>query len=512
VLPSLINGVSAKAFGLNPFMERDEDPAVQTDHVLVLVRMDGGNDGLNTVIPLEIYDTLANVRPQVIMPRSSLLSLSGNSSFALHPSLTGFQSLYNGGKLKIINSVGYPTPNFSHFRSSDIWLSGSDSEQVVTNGWIGRYLGNEYPNFPVGYPNPTMPDPLAIELGSSTTLTSQGTLTNMGVAITDTQAFYDLLNGVQTPTPNTFAGEQLNYVRLVYDQSRKYGTVILNAASNVTTQAPYPANNYLAEQLKIVARLIAGGLKTRVYSVSLSGFDTHSAQVMASDHTKGTHAELLKQVGDAIKAFTEDCAFLRIQNRVIGLCHSEFGRRIKSNNSGGSDHGTAAPVFVFGAPVTGGIVGSTPTLPGTVTVEDNLIMQYDYRSLYTSLLKDWFCVSQNDLRGIMFRDFQSIPLVTNPNCTSATHEANQLAGKELISNYPNPFTESTNIKFETDGSFSMIQIFNLSGQIIATPHAGILPAGEHVINWDSQDLPSGNYYARYQNGDLSQVRAMIKVK
>ena len=156
--------------------------------------------------------------------------------------------------------------------------------------------------------------------------------------------------------------------------------------------------------------------------------------------------------------------------------------------------------------------GDTPTLPTTVSVEDNLVMQYDFRSIYGSLLKDWFCVSGEDSKSILFNEFQSLPLVTNAACTTATHEANQLAGQELISNYPNPFNQITNIKFTTDGSFSMIQIFNLAGQLVATPHAGVVPAGERVIYWNSEDLGVGNYYARLQNGGVSQVRAMVKVR
>ena len=207
------------------------------------------------------------------------------------------------------------------------------------------------------------------------------------MSITDPTSFYNLVNNIVDPAPNTPAGNELTYIRTVASQTNLYTQRIRDAANTVTQQGTYPTNNSLADQLKIVARLVKGGLKTRVYMVSFGSFDNHSLQTNTTDTTTGTHATLLQRVSDAIKAFTDDCTFLGIQNRVIGLTFSEFGRRIKSNSSVGTDHGAAAPLFLFGNNVISGVVGNNPTIPTNATVNDNIPFQYDFRSIYASILQ-----------------------------------------------------------------------------------------------------------------------------
>ena len=184
-------------------------------------------------------------------------------------------------------------------------MSASDSNQQVNTGWSGRLLNNEYPAFPVNFPNDTMPDPLAIEMGSGSSLLFQGPSATMSMSISNETAFHNLINDVEEPAPNTPAGEQLKYIRLVARQSQEYGAVVKAAAEKVTQQASFPDTG-LATQLKIVSRLIAGGLQTPIYLVRLGGFDTHSNQVVASDHTTGGHADLLKELDDAVMAFMTD--------------------------------------------------------------------------------------------------------------------------------------------------------------------------------------------------------------
>ncbi|MCB0661994.1 MAG: DUF1501 domain-containing protein [Saprospiraceae bacterium] len=513
-IPGLVNGFS---FGMNrpsPFQKMLSNFLTDTDHVLVLVRMDGGNDGLNTVIPLDQYDKLAVARSKVILPRNSLLNLNGRDDVKLHPSMTGMQALYNEGKLSIIQSVGYPNPNFSHFRSTDIWMTGADYNEVLTTGWMGRYLNYEYPNFPQGFPNADMPDPISIELGASLSLTFQGPGAGMGMSIANADTFYNLVQGIQTPAPNTPAGKQLEYVRLIARQSNDYGTVVTAAYDNGTNSATYPnaGTNNLAEQLKIVARLISGGLKTRVYMVSIGGFDTHDAQVDPSDHTVGEHANLLKNTSDAITAFVRDMEAQGLDNRVLGMTFSEFGRRVISNFSDGTDHGTAAPMFLFGTTVKPGILGDNPVIPTNANEDDNLPMQYDFRSVYNTILKDWFCIPENDLESIMLDEFQLLPLVGNSDCISDTHEINQAAGKNLLDCYPNPFVQYVHIDYESLGGNTLIQIFNQAGQILATPFKGTLAAGKYNLEWNSEDLPAGTYYVRLQNGLTQQVKPILKVR
>jgi uncharacterized protein (DUF1501 family) len=205
--------------------------------------------------------------------------------------------------------------------------------------------------------------------------------------------------------PANNAGKELAYVRSVVKQTQQYATVIKNAALSVTQQVAYPSNNSLAAQLKIVARLVKGGLKTRVYMVEHKGFDTHSLQTDATDTTIGAHANLLGALSEALKAFQDDLNFLQIEDRVAGMTFSEFGRRIKSNSSGGTDHGAAAPLFIFGKKANTTVLGTTPNLPVTATVNDNIAMQYDFRSVYASLLDQWLCVRPTDLQEIMLQNF-----------------------------------------------------------------------------------------------------------
>ncbi|KAF0243271.1 MAG: hypothetical protein FD183_45 [Chitinophagaceae bacterium] len=509
VLPSLVGGLSFKAFGADsPFAQSLLMPVTDTDHILVIIQLNGGNDGLNMVIPLENFSNYANARSNIYIPEAKVLKLADNNKTGLHPAMTGLHSLYNNGQVKIIHSVGYPQPSFSHFRATDIWMSASDSNAVVNSGWAGRYLNYEYPNFPNGYPNASMKDPLAIQIGSATSLTLQGPAVSMGMSISNPSNFYNLINGVQDPAPATPAGKELNFIRQVAQQTQQYAAVIKDAASSVPQQVTYPTGNSLADQLKIVARLIKGGLKTRVYMVNFGGFDTHSAQVNSADTTTGNHATLLMRVSDAIKAFQDDLKFLGVDDRVVGMTFSEFGRRIKSNGSTGTDHGAAAPMFVFGKQVMGGVLGTTPTFGASVTVNDNLPFQYDFRSVYATILSNWLCVNDSDLQQVMLKNYQTLPLVNAAACKKAV----DLSGEKLISNYPNPFTSKTVISFKTAGGHTLIQIIDTSGRVIANLTDQLYAAGTFTVQFDSANLPSGIYYARLQNLATQQICTMIKVR
>jgi uncharacterized protein (DUF1501 family) len=513
LLPSLINGFSFRAFAGSPLMQAITS-ATLNDHALVLIQLNGGNDGINTVIPLDQYFNLAQARSNILIPDTQVLPLNGFTATGLHPSMAGMQQLFNAGKINIVQGVGYPSPNFSHFRATDIWLTASDANQVISSGWGGRYLNYEYPNFPTGYPNATMPDPLSLQIGSSVSLALQGPTSSMGMAISDPTSFYNLINGVQDPAPNTNAGKELTYIRQVAQQSAVYSSVILGAANAITQQSslyPTTGSNSLADQLKIVARLIAGGLKTKIYMVSLGGFDTHSSQVDTST-TTGTHADLLSKLSEAVHAFMDDCTFLNIEDRVMGLTFSEFGRRIKSNSSDGTDHGAAAPMFLFGKYVQSGILGTNPVIGPVVGTSDNIPMQYDFRSVYASVLQDWFCVPSSDLSTILLQNFQTLPLIQSTACSTVDiHDVNQKAGINLISNYPNPFTSSTYITFTTNGGHTLVQVFDNEGRILKTLADGDYAAGTYKLWFENENYGSGVYYARLQNGSTQQVRNMMIV-
>jgi uncharacterized protein (DUF1501 family) len=508
IFPSLVNGFTVKAFGAAGFFE-SLSGAADNDHVLVVIQLSGGNDGLNTVVPLVNYGDYFSLRQNIAIPENKVLALSGYSKSGLHPSMTGMQQMYNNEQLAILYSVGYPEPNESHFRSTDIWLTGADSEQYLTTGWTGRFLSTTYENFPIGYPNATMPDPLAIQIGSviSESFMGPGGFTAMAVP-TDID-FYNLINATTDPVPNSPMGTELTYIRTVARQTNKYADLIVSAAAKSGSQSAYPGNNSLAAQLKTVAKLISGGLKTKVYMVSMGGFDTHGGQVQVGNTVTGNHANSLKQVSDAISAFQTDLTQLGISKRVIGMTFSEFGRRIMSNGSAGTDHGAAQPVFIFGEPVKQGVLGNPPDLPSSLDSSSTLPMQYDFRSVYGTILRDWFCVDPNDVTTMLYKNYQYLPLIQSSACT--VEQPPSTLGDKLIRNDPNPFVDSTTITFKTAGGNTLVQIFDISGKLIGVPVNADYQAGEYTVVFYGVALATGVYYARLQNGSTQQVRTMIKI-
>jgi len=374
-------------------------------------------------------------------------------------------------------------------------------------------LSDQYPNYPNGYPNAAMTDPLGIQIGSTASLAFQGPSVNMGVSISNINSFYNLINGIQEPAPPTPAGNALQYVRLVARQANQYAGRISAAAASVTAQGAYPTGNTLADQLKIVARLVKGGLKTRVYMVSMGGFDNHALQTNTTDTTTGTHATLMQRLSDAIQAFQNDLKGMGIEDRVLGMTFSEFGRRVRSNASVGTDHGAAAPLFIFGSKVNPGITGVNPTISANPAVGDNVPMQYDFRSVYATILENWFCVDKVSLETIMLRNYQQLGLCINPSCdtVNAINDPRN-AGVNLITNYPNPFTQTTMLNYTTNGGHTLIQIMDASGRVVAVPLDREQLAGRYQLYFDAGELPTGVYYMRLQNGAVQQVKPMLKVR
>jgi uncharacterized protein (DUF1501 family) len=514
-LPFVLKGTALTALGKPEIMNALSSAFVNTDHVLVLIQMNGGNDGLNTVIPVDQYTNLSKARSNVMIPLAKVLVLDDVAGTGLHPSMTGMRELFNDEKIGIVQGVGYPNPSYSHFRSTDIWNTASDSDEVLYSGWVGRYLGHEFPNYPSGFPNASMPDPLALQVGSVVSPVCQGVSVNMGMAISNPEAYYSLLTGNYTPAPETNAGKELDYIRLVAGQSNAYGQVVKTAGekgTNKSSKYPTQGTNSLADKLKIVAQLISGGLKTRIYVVNINGFDTHAGQVSTTGGTEtGNHANLLGRLSEAIDAFQDDLEQLSLDERVIGMTYSEFGRRIKSNYSLGTDHGAAAPMFLFGKNVKPGIMGSNPTISSDVKVNDNLPMQYDFRSVYASLLKDWFCLEDTEVDSVMTKTHQQLPLLED-SCASSSVEREKLrkSGDAYVMNYPNPFVNSTTIRYEADGEHILIQIFSSQGQVIETLVNSEIAQGEHEVVFDTGRYESGTYYCRFQRGSLQQTIPMIK--
>ncbi len=504
-VPLILNGMKLSASPISPLFE-SMDP--YSDKVLVLVRLNGGNDGLNVVLPLAQYSNLSKLRPNILIPENKALKL--NTETGLHPAMTGFQQLFQGGKLGIVHSVGYPNQNRSHFRSTDIWQSGSGSNEYLDTGWVGRYFEKDHPAYPTGYPNANVPHPFAITLGSTVSETCQGTVGNFSLALTDPFNFGKLLEGKEKLFPDSRYGKELSFLRTSITQTNQYSEVITTASKKGKNQVTYPTSN-LASQLKNVALLLSGGIKTRVFVANISGFDTHANQVSTNDTTLGTHRELLFLVSEAIKAFQQDLMAMGLQERVIGMTFSEFGRQIKSNFSSGTDHGTAAPLFIFGSCVDKQIVGKNPEIPATVPDQTGVPMQIDFRDVYGSVLQDWFGVTTADIKKYLFANYTRLPIIKN--CAALTTDTEDLAFEPTsVKAYPNPFREVSRISFSLNASsWTRVSIFDNIGSELKVLISQQLGAGEHQFDFSADQFPAGVYFCRIQVGTEVQTLRLIKI-
>ncbi len=406
-VPFLLGGALQGCTSLSDALRKEKQ-----GKILVLIQLDGGNDGLNTVIPLDQYSNLSNSRADIMVPEKKVIALQNGSATGLHPSLAPLKRLYDTGKLSIIQGVGYPDPVFSHFRAIDIWHTASGAKDVFSSGWLGRFLDKKYPGFPESYPNQQSPDPPAIQLGNLVSQALLGPSVSMGMAVDSTADFYKLVLG-KSSVLDTPRGRELSFISQTATQTQKYLLSVKKsseAQKNLSLRYPKQGKNPLADQLKMAAQLIGGGLQTKVYMANIKGFDTHHNQVEKNDTTIGVHSKLLSQLAEAIEAFVDDLTLMDKLDKVVGMTYSEFGRRIKSNASSGTDHGSSGPVIMFGAGLKGGLIGSNPEIPSNATVDDNLAMQYDYRAVYASLLKGLFKMKEADLESIQLKGYPAIDI------------------------------------------------------------------------------------------------------
>lgn len=381
--------------------------------VLVLIQLLGGNDGLHTLIPLSNYRRLTEVRPNIYLPENKILPLRGTSDTGLHPALAGIKDMYDNGLAGFIQGVGYEKPNFSHFRSSDIWLTGSEPSKVLYTGWMARYLETKFKNYPDGFPSHQQPDPPAIKIGDTGTFLFQGKAMDMSIVVNPSIPFGSSGSEAEDGGSNSFGAEEVQTIREILLQTDKYAGVVKKALNTPFASSklyPKAGENTLADQLKVVSKLINGGLGTSVYVVDLKGFDTHVEQVTASDKTKGVHANLLGKLSQAITCFWDDVVHMGREEDITGMTFSEFGRRIVSTSGLGTDHGSSQPVLYFGGNVNRQIIGSNPVIPDKVTVDDNLAMQHDFRSVYASVLRQWFKAPDDVVKSVLQGDFPDLPI------------------------------------------------------------------------------------------------------
>ena len=414
-VPMMLSGIPVFAGdgALHPFLKALSIPTNNCDKILVVIQLNGGNDGLNMVIPLDRYSELSNARPDILIPSGSVLPLNGTTTTGLHPSMTGLRDLFNAGKVNLVQGVSYPNPNFSHFQAQDIWFTASTTLPSPNTGWLGRQLDITYPDYPTGYPNTSNPDPLAIQIGGALPLALQGPNINMGYNAPNPAALINVATATPAPAPVSDYGTELTFLRMMKDQSNAYAssiTAAYNAQATLSTMYA-TSGNTLSDQLKIVARLIGGGLSTPVYIVNHpDSFDTHVGQVNAGDTTTGAHANMLAKLSVAIAAFQDDITLMGKANKVTGMTFSEFGRRVINNTSSGTDHGSGAPVIFFGAGILGGVTGTSPVLPATPVSNTQVPLQYDFRQLYATVMQQWLCMNPAESETVLNGVYGLVPI------------------------------------------------------------------------------------------------------
>lgn len=528
-----LNGVPLHAFQGNGVLEEIAMKSFN-DRVLILIELHGGNDGLNMVIPIDQYGNYYNLRPNIAIPQTGSrkyipldLNLPDNRKVGLHPDMVSAKAMYDDGNMAVIQNVSYENSNGSHFRSRDIWQMGVSYDEYVSSGWMGRYLEHYFPGYPTNYPNATVPDPLAIEIGRGVSLAfhrEEGI--PAGLSIEDPNAFYNLINsvGVEPPInlPDSHAGNEIEYMMQIERQSNNYAgrlRDVYNAGSNSSTVYPdlYPfiapgdaIHNPLAPQLKIISRLLSGGIGTKIFLCRIGGFDTHANQVESNNTSMGKHAALMYHISAAVKAFYDDLRNLGLADRVLSMTYSEFGRRAASNASYGTDHGNAAPMLIFGTCLNPGVYGENPNLGDLQN--GNIPMQHDYRQVFSSVVKDWFQASDAAIDQVRFQDYID-NRVDYIKCKELS--TSELFKENLwMKCYPNPSSSATTVDYYLHKAAHVeIEVKDITGRSVATLVNAHSNEGKHSLDVDLSHFQSGTYiFTLKTNNSVSITQKVILQK
>jgi uncharacterized protein (DUF1501 family) len=552
-LPFAIGGIPLKAMGANPLSRLAR--LSNNGRVLIILQLHGGNDGLNTLIPVEDYDTYYSRRANIAIPAKNSLrkyipldsKLPADAQIGLHPDMVAIKGMYDSGRVSFVQGVSYKNNNGSHFRGRDIWFMGGGADDYFPSGWVGRYLQKEFEDlgqYPEDFPNDEMLDPLGIEMGSDVSLIfhQQGNIPT-SISLNDPEGFAELVNTLQgfqdteidprgrppAVVENTPYWKELNWILGLEQKSddyaqRLYDVYQAGGATSVTYPEVYPFNapkgskkNNLSGQLKLIAQLLAGGCQTKVFMVKIGGFDTHAEQTTNFDPTMGAHAALLYHISSAMKAFQDDLKSRGLEDKALTVTTSEFGRRVHSNGSYGTDHGTGGPIMIFGKGAIPGVVGKVPDLS-----KDNIEMQYDYRQIYANLLLNWMEVDKDILTNdIFFGNFIDGPREEGGNYEPLPLSSSVITGnKEFVSEryaleqcFPNPAKTETNIRFKINHELQVtIDLFDSRGERVKNLLNAPFASGTHSVQFQISDLKPGMYIYQMKAGSFKESKKMIVTK
>jgi len=565
-IPFTLGGISMRVMGQNVLTRMAA--ASHNDRVLIILQMHGGNDGLNCCIPVAKYDDYYSKRANIAIPAANSLrkyieldsTLEENLRIGLHPDMQAMKAMYDQGRMAVVQGVSYKNNNGSHFRGRDITFMGGSYDDYFQSGWVGRYLQGEYApyRYPEEFLNPNFPendmlDPLAIEIGGDVSLLfhQEGNIPasfslsgNGPDDLTNLEGFFE----DQTVDPRGIPPEylkdssyykELKWILDLEDKTEDYTKRlrdILNSTSapSVVYPSSYPFNapngsktNGLKDQLKLVARLLAGGCKTKVFLVKIGGFDTHADQVEKYDPTMGSHAALMYHVSSSMKAFQEDLRARGQEDRVLTITTSEFSRRVASNGSYGTDHGTAGPMFIFGKGVKPGVVGDAFLTNSSAT---NLAMQYDYRIVYANILRDWMLVDDGQLNKIFpdgdAEDDATKGLMTTGTSDGTMFEELPLAQQVIMGTegfigdrfsledcFPNPAAEKTTVHFKVNSAYHVtVDLYNSLGKKVKVMVDGVYDPGEHKVEVNLAGLPAGTYIYQLKTGFYKESKKLVIVE
>ncbi|GAB3196169.1 uncharacterized protein (DUF1501 family) [Pontibacter aydingkolensis] len=355
---------------------------------LVVIQLSGGNDGLNTVIPFE-DDLYYKARPSLAINSGKVLQLQNGLGF--HPSLDKMRQLYDQGFLTVMNSVGYPNPDRSHFRSTDIWHTASASDEYLKTGWLGRYLDSCCTGSSAAH--------MALEIDDSLSLALKGEKYN-GMAVQDVRRFYQasqdrfLKQMAKTHHHDAHEHHQVDYLYKTLINSQQSAEYLHQQVRAYRSNQEYPKGEF-SKNLKTIAELITSGVESRVYYASLSGFDTHIRQ-------EAQQARLLQELSEGLYSFVQDLRQHQAFDDTLIVVFSEFGRRVNQNASNGTDHGTANNLFLIGGKLQkAGIYNAAPNLADLDA--GDLKHQIDFRNIYATLLQNWMQADAGAVLGGSFK-------------------------------------------------------------------------------------------------------------
>ncbi len=481
-----------------------------SENILIILRLFGGNDGLNTIVPLNQYDLYANLRPNIRHAENTLWNLSDDYAMPNH--MSALESMWNDGKMKVVHSVGYENQSQSHFKGTDIWSSGKDDNSTDT-GWMGRYFEELYPDYidtPPEYPT-------AIQIGTRKDTTFDGVDSRYSFSVATISFLNAVLNtGVvyETEGLSTCArGQKIDLLRGMYNSTFNHAGVIYDAyqsSTDYTVDGGYNSDTSddFAAALSKIARLIKGNLGTKVYTLDVGGFDTHIAQV-------GDHQTLTTNLSNALNYFYEDMADAGYGDKVLTMVVSEFGRRVFENGSLGTDHGIAAPIMFFGEGLNGsGFVGEHGSLAADELYNGrDLQWHTDFKQVYATVLKEWMCVDRDIVDStVLDSEYDSLDL--GFVCSSTLSNGSFTEKIEAFSSQVIYDLGNTYIKLNNNiTQHVVINIYDLNGRNLGQVNNSMLSAGTHSFDIKSKlkmDLSRGYYiYTISSNSKTVNKKLMI---